>query len=251
MSDARAGEPIRFLLRALVALAAGLAGVSCAEPLEDADAAAPSVLVGGPVGRPAPFPAGATAYCVDRDASIVRWRGTKVGGSHEGSVALAGGRLGVLDGAVVAGYVAVDMTSMEVTDLPDPEERRTLLTHLAHGEFFDVDRFPTATLRIVDVAGAPRGAGTPETAGSQRYLLDGNLIIRDSIHGVTLPVAARVGPEAIHATTGVRIDRFRWGVRFDGATSLLANAIVDDAFDLEADIVARRDACINAGTATG
>ena len=250
MSDARADEPNRFVLRALVALAAGLAGVSCSEPPDAAAAASPAVLVGGPVGRPAPFPAGATAYCVDRDASIVRWRGTKVGGSHQGSVALAGGRLGVLHGAVVAGYVAVDMTSMEVTDLPDPEERRTLLTHLAHGEFFDVDRFPTATLRIVGVASDPRGDGS-QGAASRRFLVDGNLIIRDSIHGVTLPVVASVGPETIHATTGVRIDRLRWGIRFDGATSLLANAIVDDAFDLEADIVARRGACINATPAPG
>ena len=57
---------------------------------------------------------------------------------------------------------------------------------MAHGEFFDVGRFPTATL----------GSSTC-------------------------------------------------------ATSMLANAIVDDAFDLEADIVARRGACINARAAPG
>lgn len=175
--------------------------------------------------------------CVDTAPSLVRWRGTKVGGgSHEGVVRLEGGRLRLRDGGVTGGEFTVDMTTIAVTDIPphEVEARRQLRSHLSHEEFFGVDRFPTAHFVITRVREGRHGLQT----------VSGNLTIRDSVHNVTFEATAPiVTPEAVWASADFSIDRQLWGIDFDGRTSALRNAIVHDPIQLDLTLVARRDAC--------
>ena len=175
--------------------------------------------------------------CVDTARSLVRWRGTKVGGgSHEGVVRLDGGRLRRRDGRVTGGEFTVDMRTIAVTDIPDHEveARRQLRSHLSHEEFFGVDRFPTAGFVITRVREGRTGLHT----------ISGNLTIRDSTHNVTFRADAPViSPEAVWASARFSIDRQLWGIDFDGRTSALREAIVHDPIQLHLVLVAHKDAC--------
>ena len=175
--------------------------------------------------------------CVDTARSLVRWRGTKVGGgSHEGMVRLDGGRLRLRDGRVTGGEFTVDMTTIAVTDIPvhEVEARRQLRSHLSHEEFFGVDRFPTARFVITRVREGRHGL----------HSVSGNLAVRDSVHNVTFRAAAPVlTPEAVWASADFSIDRQLWGVDFDGRTSALRDAIVHDPIRLGLTLVVRKDAC--------
>ena len=175
--------------------------------------------------------------CVDTARSLVRWRGTKVGGgSHEGVVRLHGGRLRLRDGRATGGEFTVNMTTIAVTDIPvyEVEARRQLRGHLSHEEFFGVDRFPTARFVITRVREGRHGLHT----------VSGNLAIRDSVHNVTFRAEAPVlTPEAVWASADFSIDRQPWGVDFDGRTSALRDAIVHDRIQLGLALVARKDAC--------
>jgi hypothetical protein len=186
------------------------------------------------------FVAPGAVLCADTGRSLVRWRGTKIGGKHEGVVRLGGGRLVVRDGAVVGGSFTVDMRTIEVTDIPphEVEARRTLRSHLAHEEFFGVERFPTARFEITDVEGGEHGI----------HQVSGDLAIRDSVHNVTFEATAPlVSPEGVWATADFSIDRNLWGVEFDGRTSRLRNAIVDDLIQLEITLVAEAGAECHTG----
>lgn len=191
-------------------------------------------------GGPAPV-----VLCADTARSLVRWKGTEaVGSGHAGVVRVAGGRLRLRDGSVVGGDVTVDMRTIAVTDIPahEVEARRQLREHLAHDEFFGTDRFPTARLVLTEVAGGEHGL----------YTVSGNLAIRDSVHNVTFEATAPVvTPDAVWATADFAIDRYRWGIEFDGRTSALRNALVDALIQLELTLVATGAACGPAGTASG
>lgn len=76
----------------------------------------------GQVGHPDAPEAEATKeqLVVDADRSIVQWKGTKFWGTrkHEGVVRLAEGSVITHEGAIVAGRFVLDMTTIEVTDIP-------------------------------------------------------------------------------------------------------------------------------------
>ena len=236
----------RVLLRelgppAVLAAAIVAAGVaaSCSEP-SDTDRATVRPAVAATAGADASADAGAAGLadesavvlCVDTGRSLVRWRGTEVGGGkHEGVLRLGHGHLLMQGDSVAGGEFTVDMRTIAITDIPEHEveARRQLRSHLAHEEFFGVERFPTARLELTEVSGGEHGI----------YTVSGDLAIRDSVHNVTFEATAPiVTPEAVWATADFGIDRYQWGVEFDGRTSSLRNAIVHDLIRLEINLVA-------------
>ena len=234
----RTPRPV-FAAAAAVGLVAAGAGCSEPEPVELATVLPPAAEA--PAGPADPGP-GATetptdTVCVDTARSLVRWKGTEVtGDGHAGVVGFAGGRLRLRDDRVTGGAVTVDMRTIAITDIPadQVEARRQLRSHLAHEEFFAVERFPTARLVLTAVEGGEHGL----------YRVAGNLAIRDSVHNVAFEVTAPVvTAETVWATADFGIDRRLWGVEFDGRTSALRNALVHDAIQLEITLVATRAAC--------
>lgn len=206
-------------------------------------AGAPTALGGSWVVPGDDLPAAPTAprvtadtACVDTERSLVYWLGRKIGGHHQGTVRFAHGYLVRNGTGITGGTFTVDMKSIDVRDIPahEVEARRNLLTHLAHDEFFAVNRFPTARF---DITGLRRRAGDV-------HVVSGALAIRDTVHNVTFETMASVrAGQPVYARATFSIDRRRWGVRFDGLTSLLRNAIVYSDFQLTIHLVASMEAC--------
>jgi polyisoprenoid-binding protein YceI len=174
--------------------------------------------------------------CVDAEHSIVHWLGTRIGGHHEGTVRIANGHLTRDETGITGGAFTVNMRSIDVTDIPphEVEARRNLLHHLAHEEFFGVERFPTARFVVTDVAGI----------SADVYTVSGNLAVRDSVHSVSFEASVPVmTSDRVRALANFSIDRRRWGVEFDGLTSLLRNAIVHNEIGLTIRILATTAAC--------
>ncbi len=162
---------------------------------------------------------------VDIERSIVQWKGTKFWGtrSHAGIVRLAEGSIFIRENAVVAGRFVLDMTSIEVTDIPksDPIPRRRLREHLKHEHFFHVDRFPSAVFEITST----------QHGESNIHHITGRLTMRGRTHGVSfdahIPV---IDASALRATARFSINRHDWGVAYRG--SRLTNDLVDDMIEL-------------------
>jgi hypothetical protein len=81
------------------------------------------------------------------EESEFRWTGRKVTGEHFGTVD-AEGKIAIEDNFVKAAVINIDMQSIAVLDIKDPESNKDLRDHLLSKDFFAVEEFSSAVVRI-------------------------------------------------------------------------------------------------------
>ena len=140
---------------------------------------------------------------VDLTKSKLTWEGRKIAGQHVGDVPLKSGSVTVTDGQVVAGTFEVDLTKINGTDVTG-EDKGKLEGHLKSPDFFEVEKFPVATVKVLKVEKLPTGLSR---------------IVADlTIKGQTKPVSFEAKIEnmdgVLHATGETIIDRTNWGVKY-------------------------------------
>ncbi|MEZ4827342.1 MAG: YceI family protein [Bacteroidia bacterium] len=170
---------------------------------------------------PAEAPAGAKAYSVDSEGSIMKWKGAKAAYFHEGSINISGGTLSVANGQLVAGNFTVDMNSIADEDITDPEKNAKLTGHLKSDDFFNAEAFPTSSLVITSVKPGENG----------QYMVSGNLTIRDKTHQVTFPAEISVSDESVDGFARFSVDRSKFDVKFNSGVffvDLAADQIISD-----------------------
>ena len=157
------------------------------------------------------------------EKSKVIWKGYKVTGSHEGTIAIQSGTLKFESDVLVGGEFVIDMTSITNADLQG-EYKDKLEGHLKSDDFFGVEKFPTATLVFKNV----------EVAGKNSYKVTGDLTIKGKMNPVTFDFSV-YGSKA-NAT--LKIDRSKYDVKY-GSSSFFDNLkdkVIYDEFDLISDL---------------
>jgi polyisoprenoid-binding protein YceI len=141
---------------ALTATAAVLSIVACG-PSEAEIAAAKEKAVQDSIAAAAAME---KTWTVDQSTSKVNWTGTMLGvKSHNGDLNFTEGSFTTKGGQLSGGSFIVDMKSYVMNDTnyaPDGSKQGTramLMGHLMSPDFFAVDSFPTATLKITGVNG--------------------------------------------------------------------------------------------------
>src|SRR5687768_5204261 len=69
-------------------------------------------------------------FQVDTKVSTLTWTAKKVTGSHTGTVPLASGEFSVDGKNIKSGTFEIDLASLTVTDITDPERNAKLVGHL-------------------------------------------------------------------------------------------------------------------------
>ena len=168
-----------------------------------------------------------TEYAVNTAESSVEWAGTKpTGDVHTGTVAITEGILATAEGTIAAGNFILDMTQMSVTDEGmDEETKAKLLGHLTNSDFFEVEKFPTASFSVT---------------GSTTDSLSGNLTIKDITKSITVPYTMTTEGNNITASASFSIDRTLWGVKFNSGNFFenLGECLIDDAVQFDINLVA-------------
>jgi len=102
----------------------------------------------------------AMTYAIDPATSKLSWAGTMLRiKEHTGALNFVNGTFSTDKGVLTAGDFVVDMKNYTMSDTnyaPDGSEKGTkamLTGHLMSADFFAVDSFPTATLKITSVTG--------------------------------------------------------------------------------------------------
>ena len=151
--------------------------------------------------------ADAVTYIVDTEASNVQWVGSKPTGEHTGTVKLSEGSLMVDGENLVGGSFELDMNTIANEDLGE-DQKPKLEGHLKTGDFFEVEKFPTASFEVVSVEPV---TDNPEATHS----ITGNLTMKDITKSVTIPASVEMTEEGLMATTPkFTINRTEWGVNF-------------------------------------
>jgi polyisoprenoid-binding protein YceI len=167
---------------------------------------------------------------VNTQESIIKWKGYKVIGKHNGTVALKDGSLQFEDGQLTGGSFVMDMTSITVLDLTG-DYKAKLEGHLKSDDFFGVEKHPTAKFEITRVV----SRGMPGD-----YKIEGDLTVK----GITKPIRfnARVTEEkgAKVAKADMKLDRTDYNVRYGSGSFFdnLGDKTIYDEFDLSVELVA-------------
>ncbi|TGV00382.1 YceI family protein [Flavivirga rizhaonensis] len=160
---------------------------------------------------------------IKTDKSKVVWKGYKVTGSHEGTIAIQSGFLNFEEDKLTGGEFVMDMTTINTTDL-DGEYKGKLDGHLKSDDFFGVAAHPTAKLVFVKV----------KATGKNSYKVTGDLTIK----GKTNPITFAISVYGNKATATLKVDRTKYDVKY-GSTSFfegLKDKAIYDEFDLVSDL---------------
>jgi len=168
----------------------------------------------------------AVKFTTDVEASTIEWKGFKPTGTHNGTINLENGVLNTVDGKIAGGTFLIDMTSIIDLDIPaDKEGNAKLVNHLKSPDFFDVEKYPSATFEIT---------GLEEVEG--KMMLSGNLTLKDAKNNVTFPVSVSNEGDTMTLTSETfSIDRTKWNVQY-GSKSIfdnLGDKFINDEIELK------------------
>jgi len=142
-------------------------------------------------------------YALDSEASSLEWGAYRfTGGGHTGTVDIADGYMAYGNDAFMQGEFVIDMTSIS-----ESENNERFLQHIRSDDFFTVDRYPTSTLTVNDIA-TQNGTST----------VNGELTIRGITNEVSFPATIERSDDELNASAEIEIDRTKWGVVYDSGS---------------------------------
>jgi polyisoprenoid-binding protein YceI len=172
------------------------------------------------------------SFKVDAKASSINWLAKKVTGEHNGTVAFSAGVVETDGKALTGGNFTVDMSSLAVLDLKDPEYNGKLKGHLSSPDFFDIAAHKTAKLVIKSV----------KSTGANAYDVTADLTIKGITKPITFPATVAIAGNKVTATAKVTVDRTNYDIKY-GSGKFFENlgdkAILDD-FVLDLNVVATK-----------
>ena len=153
---------------------------------------------------------------VNKSASSVAWLAKKVTGEHNGTVGISAGALNVDGNKLIGGNFTIDLKSIKDLDITDPGYNQKFIGHITSGDFFEVEKFPTATFVITKVAGNQ---------------VTGNLTVKGITKSITFPAEIAVKGGKVSAKANITIDRTDFNILYGSKKffeSIGDKAIYDD-----------------------
>lgn len=166
---------------------------------------------------------------IDPEASEVMWKGYKVTGNHEGTIAIKTGSLEMENDVLTGGTFEIDMTSITCTDLKGQWADK-LVGHLSSNDFFGVETFPTAKFVISKVV----SRGKPGA-----YKIIGDLTIKKNTEQIKFNATVNEVDGVMVAEADLTIDRSDFDVRYGSGSFFdnLGDKTIYDEFDLKIKLV--------------
>lgn len=156
--------------------------------------------------------------------SKIMWVGSKITGSHEGTVDLNSGYLTFVRDAndnqnLTGGEFVIDMSSITCTDLSG-KGKAGLESHLKSVDFFDIDNFPKASLKVIKV----------EKKDERTFKVNAEMTIK----GITQKMFFDATISQRSAVANIIIDRTLFGIIYKSGNFFegLADKAIYDEFEM-------------------
>ena len=157
---------------------------------------------------------------VDLKKSQFKWKADKkVTGGHYGKIFLKSGHAEMASGSVKSGEFVMDMASFTVDDL-EGKWKTKFMDHVKSGDFFEVKKHPTATLKIEKV---------------EKGMAQGQLTIK----GKPQPVKVKFTQKGKSYSGKFVFDRTKHGITYNSENfvKVAADKIIKDTVELEFTVV--------------
>ncbi len=176
-------------------------------------------------------------YKIDNKESLITWKGTMKltpEDKHVGYISVSKGELWVENSQLVGGEVEIDMNSMEYADKKD---KNTPIHHLKSEDYFDVKRFPFASIEIAKV----------DSLSDKTFQITGYLTIKSVTHLVSFPATIDVQNGILKANAMLTIDRTVWGIDYRSGKfyKKIGNETVSDEIEFHIKIVAKKQTSLS------
>jgi len=169
------------------------------------------------------------SYEVSVEGSKVMWEGNKViGGGHVGGITVQSGNVEVSEGTVVRAMIIIDMKTINEVDAGSEEYAAKLEGHLMAPDFFNVDSFPTATIKVKSIK---NGNATAD------------LTIKDVTKEVVFPITVTVAESEVVTEAKFSINRTDWGIVYGSGNffaDLAKDKIINDEIKFDVTLVAKK-----------
>lgn len=165
--------------------------------------------------------------------SDIQWWGYKIAkteaSSHYGTLNLKNGQIIVKNGKVTGGTFVLDMNSINTTDLQG-KAKESLDGHLKNGDFFEVEKFPTAVYKINSVKPNSKNKGF-------NSMVYGQLTLKGKTANVSFPANVVVNKNGVSlASDKFSFDRQVFGVAYKAA---MKDVVIKDEIDLVVKVTAK------------
>ena len=166
----------------------------------------------------------AQKYELNTALSEVTWKAYKVTGEHYGTIDLAEGYLTMENGKVKGGAFTLDTPSITVTDL-EGSGKAKLEGHLKSEDFFDTEKFQTASFVITEVNGDK---------------VKGTAVIKNISGQLEFSADLNIEEGKVAATAEIKIDRTNYDIRYNSKKwyGNLGDKMIYDDFDISVSLVA-------------
>lgn len=162
---------------------------------------------------------------LDTSLSKLKWTGTEITSkTHYGSLIFKSGTITMENNKPVKGEFVVDMTTLKNEDVPEAYRGR-LEGHLKSDDFFSVDKFPEAVLKI----------NSSSFLNSEKYNLEGDLTVK----GITHPISLSITTMKNKWIANLTFDRSKYDVRFRSGTFFenLGDKLIYDDIIIESELI--------------
>ena len=162
---------------------------------------------------------------IDISTSNVIWTGKEITTkTHFGSLKFEKGNILINNGFITAGEFIVDMQTLENHDLSGGS-KSYLEKHLRSEDFFAVEKYPTATLKVI----------SSEKVTEKKFSVLGELTIK----GITNSINFDLTYNETGAFAELIFDRSKYNVKFRSSTFFeeLGDKLIYDDIELKVDLV--------------
>lgn len=169
---------------------------------------------------------------IDTNKSLVKWTGANLFkfNKHYGTVKFKSGLLFQNKDSIVGGEFEIDMNSILNTD---GKYNEMLVGHLKHKDFFDVKKYPSATLKIITV----------KYIDNITVDVSANLTIKNNTQPIEYKSTIENHEGGITMISKFMIDRTRWKINYESKSILgsLKDDIISDAIEFEVIVTTKSD----------
>jgi polyisoprenoid-binding protein YceI len=168
---------------------------------------------------------------VDTAKSEIGWSAKSVSDTHFGKVQLSKATLEFKNSKLVGGTFEIDMNTISVADITDPENNTNFIQHITTEHFFETDRFPTASFVIVDV----------QPINESEFTVKGDITIKGITRGIEFKTKVKEENNVKTASATIVLDKNQFGIEYGGKDKPGSQKdwFIYDEFTLNVNIVSK------------
>ncbi len=173
---------------------------------------------------------------IDLIISKIEWVGRNLASKHHGTLNFQSGFMNFQDGNPIGGSLVIDMNSITNQNLAEQEGRKILEEHLKSDDFFDVRKYPHASLQLKSLAPIEN-----TTNGMPNFKITAQLTLKGIANSLEFIATARINENGQWvAQANFDFDRTQWNIIY-GSGKFFQNLgmhLVNDLISLQIKIVA-------------